>query len=141
MSYLLDTNVVSELRKRRGVVDERVREWAEVHAADTSHLSVVTIMEFDLGIALRARHDPRSAAILRSWLEDSLLPTYRNRILEVDLTVARRAAHLHVPDPMEERDGLIAATAIIHGLTLVTRNTTHFERTGVPLVNPWEFEG
>jgi len=141
MSYLLDTNVVSELRKRPAFADPRVRAWAESHTDDTSFLSVVTIMEIELGIALRDRKDPKAAALLRAWLDDDLLVAYHRRLLDVTLSVARRAAHLHVPDPMEERDGLIAATALINNLTLVTRNTKHFERTGVPLLNPWEFEG
>lgn len=138
MSYLLDTNVVSEIRKRRGVANERVRHWAEDHTEGLSFLSVVTVMEVELGIALRARRDPVAAAVLREWLEDQLLPAYGGRVLDVSLTIARRAAHLHVPDPMEERDALIGATALVHGLTLVTRNTKHFMRTGVPLINPWE---
>lgn len=138
MRYLLDTNVVSELRKRRGLVDERVRRWAEVHADNDSSISVVTIMEIELGIALRARRDPTAGFAQRTWLDDALLPAYEGRLLDIDLRIARQAAHLHVPDPMEERDALIAATAIVHGLTLLTRNVKRFRRTGVPLINPWE---
>lgn len=137
MSYLLDTNVISELRKPESRANADVRAWAADRAPSDLHLSVVTIMEIEIGIARLARRDARQAARLQSWLDDDLLPVFSGRILPMDLAVARRAARMHVPDPRPERDALIAATAAVHGLTVVTRNGKDFESLGSAIVDPW----
>lgn len=135
MSFLLDTNVVSELRKPSA--DERVVSWASVLPRSGAFLSVVTIREIEAGVLIAERRDERQGAHLRTWFEESVLGGYADRILPVDLAVARRAAALHVPDARPERDALIAATALTHGLTVATRNVSDFAPMGVDLVSPW----
>jgi predicted nucleic acid-binding protein len=135
VSFLLDTNLVSELRKPSA--DERVAAWAAALPKREAFLSVVTIREIEAGVLLVERRDQTQGALLRSWFEESVLLGYADRILAVDLDVARRAAVLHVPDPRPERDALIAATALAHGLTIATRNVADFEPMGVDIVNPW----
>src|SRR4051794_41151192 len=134
--YLLDTNVISELR-RRGRADRRGLAWATAtpHAATLPF--VVAILEVERGILSVERRDANQAGIVRHWLETRLLPDFGERILPIDVAVARRCATLHVPDPRPERNALIGATAIVHGLTVVTRNIRDFEAMGVPVVNPW----
>ncbi|MFT3872967.1 MAG: type II toxin-antitoxin system VapC family toxin [Nocardioides sp.] len=136
MSFLLDTNVVSELRRR--TADEHVVRWAAAIDRRQAFVSVVTVREIEAGVLLTERRDAHQGALLRSWLDEQILIGYADRLLPVDLTVARRAAALHVSDPRPERDALIAATALVHGLTVATRNVSDFEPTGVPVVNPWE---
>lgn len=137
--FLLDTNVVSELRKvRGGKADPHVAAWSRAIPGGELYLSVVVVQELEIGILLLERRDSRQGALLRTWLEEHLLPGFANRILPVDTGVARRSAALHVPDPRPYRDGLIAATALMHGMTLVTRNVDDFERTGLTLLNPWK---
>ncbi|WP_222941858.1 type II toxin-antitoxin system VapC family toxin [Xenorhabdus indica] len=137
--YVLDTNVVSELRKiRAGKADPNVAAWAEnVDAADL-FVSAITIMELELGILLIERKDAAQGVILRAWLEQHVLPEFSERTLPVDTAVAQRCARLHVPDRCSERDALIAATALVHGMTVVTRNVADFQSTGVTILNPWE---
>jgi predicted nucleic acid-binding protein len=136
--YLLDTNVLSELRKRRsGKIDPAVEAWAgSVDQADM-FLSVITIMEVELGVALLERRDPRQAGVLRLWLHDKVIPAFAGRILPIDAAIALRCARLHVPETKSERDAWIAATGLAHDLTVVTRNLPDFAGTGVPLVDPW----
>jgi predicted nucleic acid-binding protein len=136
--FLLDTNVISELRKvRAGKADRNVSAWVRTVPAGSLFLSVIVIQELEIGTLLAERRDPAKGAILRAWLDDHVLPTFSERILSVDTVVARRSAALHIPDPLPIRDGLIAATALTHGMTVVTRNLADFEPTGVPLLNPW----
>jgi toxin FitB len=137
--YLLDTNVVSELRKgKTGKVNRNVSAWAKGVSPPTLFLSAISILELEIGILLVERRDRSQAVILRSWMEDHVLPAFNGRILAVDTPVARRCAALHVPTPGSDRDTLIAATAIVHGMTVVTRNVSDFESTGVPIINPWQ---
>jgi len=136
--YLLDTNLVSELRKARtGKADPGVVAWASGVSADTMYLSAITILELELGILLRERRDPAQGALLRTWLEQQVIPGFDDRVLPIDMAIARRCAGLQVPDPRPDRDTLIAATALVHGLTVVTRNVRDFDGTGVALCNPW----
>ena len=138
---LLDTNVVSELRKTRsGKADAAVVEWARGVPSLSLHLSVVSVMEIELGIRFKEREDARQAHVLEEWLT-AILQRFGERLLPVDTRVARRCAALHVPDPRPERDAFIAATADVHGLTLVTRNVSDFRGTGVALIDPWERGG
>lgn len=138
MTYLLDTNVVSELRKvRAGRADARVAAWADsVDAADL-HLSVISLHEIEIGVLLAERRDPAQGAVLRAWLERHVVPAFTGRIVAVDAAVARRSARLHAPDPRPLRDALIAATALVHGMTVVTRNVADFAPAGVSLLDPW----
>ncbi len=141
MSHLLDTNVVSELRRAKaGKADPRVTAWAESVPVASLFLSVITMLELEMGVLLIERRDPAQGAVLRAWLDGQVLPAFSGRILAVDTAVARRCAKLHVPDPRSERDALIAATALTHGLTVVTRNVADFEPTGVGTLNPWTFQ-
>ncbi len=136
--YLLDTDVVSELRKiRPGRADVNVARWADSTDANDLYLSVITIQELEIGVLLAERRDPSQGAVFRAWLDGHVLPAFSGRILAVDTSVAQRGARLHVPDPRPIRDGLIAATALVHGMTVVTRNVADFEPTGVSILNPW----
>ncbi len=137
--FLLDTNVVSELRKvRLGRADKNVAQWADSVDAIDLYLSAITIQELELGVLLVERREPTQGAIFRTWLENHVLPAFSGRILPVDIAVAQRCALLHVPDPRPAMDSLIAATALVHGLTLVTRNVADFQSSGVVMLNPWE---
>lgn len=136
--YLLDTNVVSELRKAKsGKADGNVVGWAANVPPLGLFLSAITILELETGVLLVERRDPAQGGMLRIWLDDHVLPAFSGRILAVDTFVAQRCARLHVPDPRADRDALIAATALCHGLTVVTRNVADFEPTGVQILNPW----
>ncbi len=139
MMFVLDTNVVSELRKARsGKAHTNVVAWAQsVDAADL-FVSAITIMELELGVLSIERKDATQGAMLRAWLEQQVLPEFSGRTLPVDTAVAQRCARLHVPDKRGERDALISATALVHGMTVVTRNVADFQPMGVPLINPWE---
>lgn len=138
--FLLDTNVISELRKvKSGRADKGVVAWASTLDAGTLFLSAMTIMELEIGILQVERRDASQAALLRAWMETQVVRSFADRILPVDLAVAQRCAALHVPDPRSERDAMIAATALVHGMTVATRNVADFERTNVRLFNPWRF--
>lgn len=136
--YLLDTNVISELRKAKaGKADRNVVAWAADVPPSTLFLSAITILELESGVLLVERRDPAQGAVLKAWVDGHVLPAFAGRILPVDTAVAKRCARLHVPDPRADRDALIAATALTHGMTVVTRNVVDFEPTGVQLLNPW----
>jgi predicted nucleic acid-binding protein len=139
MMFVLDTNVVSELRKVRfGKADANVAAWAQGVDAAALFVSAITILELEFGVLLIERKDAVQGAMLRAWLDLQVLPEFAGRTLPVDGAVAQRCARLHVPDKRGERDALIAATALVHGMTLVTRNLADFRPTGVNLLNPWE---
>lgn len=137
--YLLDTNVIAELRKAASPkVDQKVLAWANSVSIASLFLSAITVLELETGTLLVERRDPAQGAVLRTWLNTHVLPTFPDRILPVDTAVAQRCARLHVPDPRSDRDALIAATALVHGMIMVTRNIEDFAPTGVELLNPWE---
>ena len=134
--YLLDTNVVSELRKvRLGKADPNVAAWADSVDAGDLYISVITLQEIEIGVLLAERRDPPQGAIFRAWLGKHVLPAFSGRVFPVDTAVALQSAQLHVPNLRPVRDGLIAATAIVHGMTVVTRNVGDF--TGVGVLDPW----
>jgi hypothetical protein len=137
--FLLDTNVISELRRPERA-DGNVVAWAGAISAASFFLSAISILEIELGALQIARKDAAQGAVLRAWIDDQILPRFEGRILAVDTAVAQRCARLHVPDWRAERDALIAATAMVHGLTVVTRDVADFEPTGVALLNPWVIE-
>ncbi|MGH8563635.1 MAG: type II toxin-antitoxin system VapC family toxin [Gammaproteobacteria bacterium] len=136
--YVLDTNVVSELRKAKaGKADKNVTAWAASVAPSTLFLSAISILELERGTLLVEQRDSAQGAVLRAWLDGHVLPAFAGRVLAVDTAVAQRCARLLVPDPRADRDALIAATALVHGMAVVTRNAADFEPTGVRILNPW----
>lgn len=138
MRFLLDTNVVSELRKAKaGKADPHVVAWAAEVPSSSLFLSAITVLELETGVLQVERRDPVQGTILRTWMDRHVLPAFSGRVLPVDTDVALRCASLHVPDPRSERDSLIAATALVHGMTVVTRNVVDFVRTNVVILNPW----
>lgn len=134
--YLLDTNVISELRKP--TADKNVVAWANTVIAPRLFISAITLKELETGVLRMERRDPQRGKVLRTWLKRHVMPAFDARILPVDVAVALRCASLHVPDNANESDALIAATALVHGLTVVTRNVGDFTSSGVALINPWE---
>lgn len=137
--YLLDTNVVSELRKSQpNQNDKNVVTWFTRVPTVELYLSVITILEIELGVMLKEKKDPVQGKTLRTWLNDHVLPSFKDRILPVDLAIAQCCAKLHVPDPRPERDALLAATAQVHQMILVTRDEKDFEPMGVEFFNPWK---
>jgi len=139
--FVLVTDVVSELRKvEAGKGHRRVAAWSEQVTLGETFLAAITIHELEVAILLLERKDKRQGAILRAWLETRVLPEFEGQILPVDVAVAQRCAKLHVPDPRPMRDALIAATAMVHGMTVVTRNVRDFAPMGVEILNPWEWQ-
>jgi toxin FitB len=137
--FVLDTNVVSELRKApAGRCDARVLAWAQAEPAERLYLSAISLLELEMGVGLLERRDKAQGRVLRQWLERKVLTAFEGRVLPVDAAVALRAGRLHVPDPRSERDALIAATALVAGFTVVTRNGADFARMPVECLNPWE---
>ncbi len=138
--YLLDTNVVSELRKiRAGKADLAVASWAESVGSTQLYLSVITVQELEIGVMLMEQRDKAAGAVLRAWLDQKVMPEFTGRILPVDIATARRSATLHVPKTRPFRDSLIAATALLHGMTIVTRNVADFDYAGGTILNPWNW--
>jgi len=112
--------------------------WAKTVAAPRMYISAITLKELETGVQRMERRDPAQGKVLRTWLKRHVMPAFDARILPIDATVALRCASLHVPDRANEGDALIAATALVHGLTVVTRNVTDFQSSGVTLINPWD---
>lgn len=138
--YLLDTNVISELHRAiKGRGDRNVTAWMGSVGVESCYLSPITLMELEIGVLRMERRDTRQGSVLRKWFEETVVPEFRDRMLPIDAAVARRCAGLHVPDPRSERDSLIAATALVHRMTLVTRNVVDFRPTGVGLLDPWGY--
>lgn len=137
--FILDTNVISELRKAGdGKADVQVMHWLSSVNSRQLYLSVITLLELERGILRIERRDAAQGLMLRRWLDGHVLPVFADRILPVDTAVVRQCARLHIPDPRPESDTLIAATALVHGFTVVTRNVKDFHTAGVSLINPWE---
>lgn len=138
MKYLLDTNVVSELRKvGDGKADPNVTAWVSAQDSRDLYISAITILELERGILSIQRRDIEQGARLRAWMDSRVRPEFAQRIIAIDEAIATRCAHLHIPDRRNEADALIAATAVVHGFVVVTRNTQDFQGTGVILVDPW----
>jgi predicted nucleic acid-binding protein len=138
--FLVDTNVVSELRRSKtGGTNAKVAAWSDSVRLKTLFLSAISFMELEIGVLLIERRDRRQGHFLRKWLQHEITPAFGNRILPVDRIVAVRCAALHVPNPRPDRDAMIVATALVHDMTLVTRNIRDFAGTGARLINPWEF--
>ena len=138
--FLLDTNVVSELRKAGdGRADANVIAWLSNVDAASLYLSSITVMELELGIMRleTARPQSRGPSCATGRPSPRFCPSFSSALLPIDTLVARRSASLHVPDPRPDRDAYIAATAMVHGMTIVTRNLPDFEPTGVAVLNPW----
>ncbi len=134
--FVLDTNVVSELRNGKRQQSPEVRSWAAAQPAHKLYLAAVTILELEIGVLLMQRKDPAKGAVLRAWMS-AVQATFSGRILAFTENTALRCAPMHVPNPKPDRDAAIAATALEHGFTVATRNVGDFSTTGVALVNPW----
>ena len=135
--FLLDTNVVSELRLPEKA-NPNVVFWADQIPSTSMYLSVISLQELETGVLRMERRDPVQAIALRTWFDGQLRPRFGERVLSIDSAVALRSAHLQVPDTKSYRDVLIAATAMVHGMTVVTRNVSDFKLTGVPILNPFD---
>ena len=135
--YLFDTNVVKAMRflTRQPLP---FRAWAESVTFEHCYLSVISRMESEVGALRLGRRAPASAVRLRQWIEHEVEPTFAGRVLSVDERVAVACAPFHVPDPSPDRDALIGATAMVHDLTMVTRNARDFARFPLRVVDPWQ---
>lgn len=136
--YLLDTNVISELRKSKEKINKKVAKWARNTSVSSLFISSIVVLELETGILSVARRDSQQGAILRTWMDTHVLPAFSERILPLDIAVAQRCAKLHVPDRKTDRDAIIAATALVHGMIVVTRNIKDFAQIKVETLNPWE---
>ena len=138
--YLLDTNVISEFRKiASGKADKKVIEWSNTIEPAELFLSVVTIQELEIGTLLAERRDPTQGKLLRHWVNNYVLEVFSERLLDITPQIAISSAQFCVPNPKPINDMLIAATASVHNMTVVTRNIADFEGTGVKLFNPWGY--
>jgi len=138
--YVLDTNVVSELRKaNQGKANKNVVAWSNSISPAELYISAITILEHEMGILTKESKDPIQGIVLRDWMNNQVLPTFADRTISVDTSVAQCCAKLHVPDPKSDRDALIAATALTNGMVVVTRNIADFKLTKVKLINPWDY--
>lgn len=139
MTFLLDTNVISELRRPERAAPAVVN-WIDAQAAGSLSCSAVSILELEIGALQAMRRDKLKGTMLRTWIDDQVLPRFAGKVIPIDAAVALTCAALHVPNPRPDRDAYIAATALVHDLTVVTRNTRDFDGTGVKLFNPWTAE-
>jgi predicted nucleic acid-binding protein len=139
MMYLLDTNVLSEFRKATtGKIDSNVHAWAEATPDLNMYLSAITLPEVEVGILRIERRDQSQGLLLQAWMDEHVLRSFEGRVLAFDALAALQCARLQVPNPRSERDAMIAATALVHSMTVVTRNVSHFESTGVQILDPWK---
>jgi predicted nucleic acid-binding protein len=135
--YLLDTMVISELRKSKQRINQNVLTWSDSIDPLDQFTSVINLHEIEVGILKLERKDDALGSILRTWFDRQLLPSFSQQTLDVNLAIALRASPMHIPTNIDVRDALIAATAIEHGMIVATRNTKHFVNTGAKLINPW----
>jgi predicted nucleic acid-binding protein len=135
--FLLDTNVVSELR-RPDRADPRVLRWASSVVEPVQFLSAITVFELEVGALSLRRRDEAQGNALWTWIRHTVLEKFAGRVLPFGVETGLLCAPLHVPDRRPQRDAMIAATALEHRLTVVTRNVRDFSAMGVPLFNPWE---
>jgi len=135
MRYLIDTNVLSEARKPHG--DPNVKHWLREQQTNNLAISAITVLEIDVGIRLLRRRDPTAAGVFQHWLDHQVLTAFSGRVLPFDLACALRTSPMHVPDPAPEHDAIIAGTALVHDLVVVTRNVDDFARLEVEVINPW----
>ena len=139
MIFLLDTNVISELRNAGdGRADANVTAWVAAQDATAFLISAITILELERGVLSVQRRDPKQGGRLRTWPDDHVRPQFAGRILPIDDAIAIRCAQLHIPDRRNEADALIAATALVHNLSVMTRNVKDFQETGVVVIDPWQ---
>jgi toxin FitB len=139
VKVLLDTNVVSELRKTNTPhVNASVVSWSRTFSASDFCISVMTLMEIEIGVLRLERRDPAQGSSLRGWFESQVLKGFEGRIIDIDARIVRKASGFHVPDPKPDRDAFIGATAGAYSLTLATRNIRDFAAMGIDLINPWE---
>jgi predicted nucleic acid-binding protein len=137
--FLIDTNIISESRMiKSGRAAPEVVAWLKLTDPSTTFISAMSLFELELGVVRVERRDPAQGGRLRNWLDQIVKPGFAGRVLAMDAAVAVACAALHVPDPVSERDGWIAATALVHGLTVVTRNLANFAGTGAVMLNPWD---
>lgn len=137
MTFLLDTNLVSEARKKPSRRDAQVHQWLCSVAPHEAAISVITLGELLAGVIRAEARDPVQGAKLRHWYANEVLEGFRERILPISREIVETEAGLQVPDPRPKADALIAATALTHRLILVTRNVRDFDGTGVAWLNPW----
>ena len=135
--FLLDTNVISELRHGKPMQNAQVVAWAKGHIFDRFFLSAITILELEKGVQALEHKQPPQGQALRRWL-DGVTDAFDGRTIPFSASMAKRCAALHFPHALSERDAMIAATALEHRFTVVTRNLKDFQSTGVELLNPWE---
>ena len=135
--FLIDTNVISELRQGKPMQNTQVVSWAQQQVFEQFFLSAITILELEKGVQALEHKQPPQGQALRCWL-DGVTDVFDNRIIPFSASMAKRCAGLHWPNALSERDAMIAATALEHRFTVVTRNTKDFQSTGVQLLNPWE---
>ena len=135
--YLLDTNVLSETRIPHRT-NPNVARWFDQVAPERLFISVVTVFEIELGALRLIRRDPPAGQSLRNWIDQKIMPEFDTRIIDIDRRVMKRSAELQVPKSRPDHDTLIAATALVHGLVMVTRNVKDFADTGVEVVNPFD---
>lgn len=137
--YILDTNVISEIRKAKSNrADTNVISWANSTPSSEMFVSAITILELEMGVLAKQRKDPEQGNILRAWVDNHVMIAFADRILPFDTAVAQRCAKLHIPDPKSDRDAMIGATALTHGMSLVTRNVADFQWMNLDIINPWE---
>lgn len=136
--YLLDTNILSEIRKiQAGRANQGIAQWAQAHPKSLMYISAITLLELERGTLAAEQRDQQQGAVYRRWLSQIVLPEFQNRILPVDAQTVLLCAPMHVPDKKSLADSLIAATAMQYNMTVITRNEKDFIHTGAKIYNPF----